>query len=106
MSSPKLPGLPKATVVVVCLQYFFAVNLDRCCPATTLADHNKYFIITVFGEAWHNSTVSFLQTDLLASHKQKSQIYYLQVQVKSDLSEFQVKSQVMKIGDSNQPLRL
>ena len=36
-----------------------AGNLGRHCPATTLANHNKYFIIIVFGVASHNSMVWF-----------------------------------------------
>ena len=36
-----------------------AGHVEGFCPATTLANHNKYFLIILFGSACHNNMVSF-----------------------------------------------
>ena len=81
---------------------FFCGNVWRSklggrCPVKTLANHNKYLIIIVFGAACHINGVSiyvrFEQTDLLASQISSQR---RPIQVVSHFSESQVFTRIDK----------
>ena len=91
---------------------FLSGNLGGYSPATTLANYNKYFIIIVLVPLVTRHCL-VLRTFRATKHVGKSQTgKSSQVssdlpspsQVSSHLFEFQVMSEVMKMGDSSQSL--
>ena len=86
-SRPKLPVFCNRHICCgLSAVIFLAVTLVGCCPTTTLANRNTYLVIIMF-----KSHVN----DLHSTSK-----------VSSQLSELKINSQLMKMGDWNQPTRL